>query len=156
MSLSAFVTAPRRTLGSLECSDGTSPRYAMSSRGCRNRRRSPSSAISPTAVTNFPPRSAWSAATPGKSGGSPLLTLHGPSAVSGPLEARAIQYGLESPATISWDDDATARMKRIPAFVRGMVVKAVEDSCRKGGLDRVTVAELERIRARMPTPKLFG
>ena len=51
---------------------------------------------------------------------------------------------------------ATERMKRIPAFVRGMVVKAVEDSCRKNGIDRVTVEELERIRARMPTPKIFG
>jgi hypothetical protein len=47
-------------------------------------------------------------------------------------------------------------MKRIPAFVRGMVVRAVEESCRKNGLDRVTLDELERIRARMPTPKLFG
>jgi hypothetical protein len=37
-----------------------------------------------------------------------------------------------------------------------MVIKAVEDTCRKNGLDRVTVEELERIRARMPTPKLFG
>ena len=47
-------------------------------------------------------------------------------------------------------------MKRIPAFVRGMVVRAVEERCRKNGLDRVTVEELERIRARMPTPKFFG
>ena len=47
-------------------------------------------------------------------------------------------------------------MKKIPAFVRGMVVKAVEESCRKSGLDRVTVEELERIRARMPTPKIFS
>ncbi len=47
-------------------------------------------------------------------------------------------------------------MKKIPAFVRGMVVRAVEESCRKSGLDRVTVEELERIRARMPTPKIFG
>ena len=30
------------------------------------------------------------------------------------------------------------------------------ESCRKNGLDRVTVEELERIRARMPTPKMFG
>jgi hypothetical protein len=30
-----------------------------------------------------------------------------------------------------------------------------EESCRKNGLDRVTVDELERIRARMPTPKMF-
>ncbi len=71
-------------------------------------------------------------------------------------ESKAIQYGLAPPATIAWDDEASARMKKIPAFVRGMVMKAVEDSCRKGGLDRVTVEELERIRARMPTPKLFG
>ncbi len=47
-------------------------------------------------------------------------------------------------------------MKKIPVFVRGMVIKAVEDSCRKNGLDRVTIEELERIRARMPTPKMFG
>ncbi len=47
-------------------------------------------------------------------------------------------------------------MKKIPAFVRAMVVRAVEESCRKSGLDRVTVEELDLIRSRMPTPKLFG
>ena len=47
-------------------------------------------------------------------------------------------------------------MKKIPAFVRGMVVKAVEDSCRRNGIDRVTAEELEKIRARMPTPRIFG
>src|SRR5580765_2549569 len=81
--------------------------------------------------------------TPGKYVGSPLLTLDRPAAVS---------YGPESPATIEWDDAAAARMKKIPAFVRGMVVKAVEESCRKSGISRVTPEELERIRARMPTP----
>ena len=91
--------------------------------------------------------------TPGKFAGSPLLTLPGSAAVSG---APAVEYGPESPATIAWDDAASARMKKIPAFVRGMVVRAVEDTCRKSGLDRVTVEELERIRARMPTPKMFG
>jgi hypothetical protein len=92
---------------------------------------------------------------PGKFAGSPLLTLHAPpgSGTGGPA---AIQYGPESAKTIAWDDDAAARMKKIPAFVRGMVVKAVEDSCRKSGVDRVTIEELERIRARMPTTKLFG
>jgi hypothetical protein len=92
---------------------------------------------------------------PGKFLGSPLLTLDG-SAAAPPLGATAIQYGLESPATIAWDDAAAARMKKIPAFVRGMVVKAVEESCRKNGIDCVTPEELERIRARMPTPKMFG
>ena len=86
--------------------------------------------------------------TPGTFAGSPLLTLGG--------SKGAIKYGDESPTTIAWDDAASARMKRIPAFVRGMVVRAVEDSCRKNGISRVTAEELERIRARMPTPKMFG
>jgi len=102
--------------------------------------------------------------TPGTFAGSPLLLTRPlvrrsldegggtPAAVGAP----AIQYGADSPTTIDWDDDAAARMKKIPAFVRGMVVRAVEESCRKDGLARVTVEELERIRARMPTPKFFG
>ena len=93
--------------------------------------------------------------TPGKFVGSPLLALHGAGA-SGTRGADTIEYGSESSTTIAWDDAAAARMKKIPAFVRGMVVRAVEESCRRNGLDRVTVEELERIRARMPTPKLFG
>jgi len=91
--------------------------------------------------------------TPGRFVGSPLLAFQ--RSVSA-REVRALQYGTDSPTTIAWDDAAAARMKKIPAFVRGMVVKAVEDSCRKSGLDRVTVDELERIRSRMPTPKFFG
>jgi radical SAM protein with 4Fe4S-binding SPASM domain len=103
--------------------------------------------------------------TPGTFAGSPLLAppllVRGfGEAGSGPrsdtLGARTIQYGPDSPPTIAWDDAAAERMKKIPAFVRGMVVRAVEESCRKNGLDRVTVEELERIRARMPTPKIFG
>jgi AdoMet-dependent heme synthase len=93
--------------------------------------------------------------TPGKFVGSPLLGPPSPLRGSGETPP-LIEYGGESPATIAWDDAAAARMKKIPAFVRGMVVRAVEESCRKSGLDRVTVEELERIRARMPTPKFFG
>ena len=84
--------------------------------------------------------------TPGKFAGSPLLVVRKP----------AIEYGSSATATIAWDDGAAERMKKIPAFVRGMVMKAVEESCRKRGLDRVTTTELEAIRARMPTPKIFG
>jgi radical SAM protein with 4Fe4S-binding SPASM domain len=94
--------------------------------------------------------------TPGTFAGSPLLAIRGRAAGAGPLAPPAIEYGPESPPTIPWDDAAAARMKKIPAFVRGMVIRAVEESCRKAGLDRVTVEELERIRARMPTPKMFG
>ena len=94
--------------------------------------------------------------TPGTFAGSPLLAIRGRATGAGPLGPPAIEYGPESPPTIPWDDAAAARMKKIPAFVRGMVIRAVEESCRKAGLDRVTVEELERIRARMPTPKMFG
>jgi radical SAM protein with 4Fe4S-binding SPASM domain len=70
--------------------------------------------------------------------------------------AMEIEYGVDAPPTIAWETAASERMKKIPAFVRGMVVKAVEDSCRKKGVSLVTTEELERIRARMPTPKMFG
>ena len=94
--------------------------------------------------------------TPGTFAGSPLLAIRGTAAGPVALGGRTIEYGSESPPTIAWDDAAAARMKKIPAFVRGMVVRAVEDSCRKNGISRVTAEELERIRARMPTPKMFG
>ncbi len=104
--------------------------------------------------------------TPGKFADSPLLARPpsrlqrfgeaGTEAASGEVGVRTIEYGADSPTTISWDDAAAERMKKIPAFVRGMVVRAVEDSCRKNAINRVTVEELERIRARMPTPKMFG
>jgi radical SAM protein with 4Fe4S-binding SPASM domain len=93
---------------------------------------------------------------PGTFAGSPLLTLGGAAGLSDASTARGVQYGLDSSASVAWDDEASARMKKIPAFVRGMVTKAVEESCRKNGISRVTVAELERIRSRMPTPKMFG
>jgi radical SAM protein with 4Fe4S-binding SPASM domain len=93
--------------------------------------------------------------TPGKFAGSPLLVARA-STASQTTGFTAIQYGAEPPKTIEWEDAAAERMKKIPAFVRGMVVKAVEESCRRNGIDRVTAQELEKIRARMPTPKMFG
>ena len=93
---------------------------------------------------------------PGTFAGSPLLAIRGRGSVAGSQGPLAIQYGAESAMTIAWDDAAAERMKKIPAFVRGMVVKAVEDSCRRNGIGRVTAEELEKIRARMPTPKIFG
>ena len=47
-------------------------------------------------------------------------------------------------------------MKNVPAFVRGMVVKSVEKWCRERGIERVTAEQLDEIRSRMPTPKVFG
>ena len=94
--------------------------------------------------------------TPGTFAGSPLLAIGGRASAAGAQGPAVIEYGSEPPTTVAWDDAAAERMKKIPAFVRGMVVKAVEDACRRNGIDRVTAEELEKIRARMPTPKMFG
>ena len=94
--------------------------------------------------------------TPGTFAGSPLLDVYRPAPASAPPGGPVVEYGADAKTTIVWEETAAARMKKVPAFVRGMVVKAVEESCRRNGLDRVTVEELERIRARMPTPKIFG
>ena len=56
---------------------------------------------------------------------------------------------------VEWDEAAQLRMEKIPAFVRGMVTKSVESYCSKNGISRVTVEELEKIRQRMPTSKVF-
>jgi radical SAM protein with 4Fe4S-binding SPASM domain len=87
---------------------------------------------------------------PGRFSDSPLLKTTAATRPAAPIE-----YGAPTTATLAWDEEARARMSRIPAFVRGMVVRAVEDSCRKEGRDRVTLEALEAIRARMPVPKVF-
>jgi radical SAM protein with 4Fe4S-binding SPASM domain len=65
-------------------------------------------------------------------------------------------YGTPVASTIAWDDAAGERMRQIPAFVRGTVVRAVESYCRARGVERVTAELLSEIRAKMPTPKIFG
>jgi radical SAM protein with 4Fe4S-binding SPASM domain len=72
------------------------------------------------------------------------------------LERPAVEYGAEAEVALDWEPEARERMQRVPAFVRGMVTRAVESHCARNGLTRVTVEELERIRERMPTPKVFG
>ncbi len=68
----------------------------------------------------------------------------------------SLEYGRPVEQQIEWEEAARQRMQRIPAFVRGMVVKRVEDFCRKKGVERVTVGQLEEIRSRMPASKIFG
>jgi radical SAM protein with 4Fe4S-binding SPASM domain len=86
----------------------------------------------------------------------PLCT-HQPGTFAAPAPP-VIEYGATAPAgdAIEWDAAARARMKEIPAFVRGMVTRRVEAHCREQGIRRITPEILAEIRARMPTPKLFG
>ena len=48
-------------------------------------------------------------------------------------------------ATLTWEPAARERMQRIPAFVRGMVTRAVETWCEKNDVDVVTAEVLEVI-----------
>jgi radical SAM protein with 4Fe4S-binding SPASM domain len=72
------------------------------------------------------------------------------------LRPAGVEYGRDDESTVEWEPEASERVRRVPAFVRGMVVRAVESYCRKNGLSRVTVERLDEIRSRMPTPKIFG
>lgn len=72
------------------------------------------------------------------------------------VAVRGAEYGRADVPTLAWDPAARERMEQVPAFVRGWVVRAVESYCAKNGLSRVTEQLLAEIRARMPTPKLFG
>jgi len=57
--------------------------------------------------------------------------------------------------TIAWDGCGQRTPEEDPGVRPRDGGQAVEDSCRKNGISRVTTEELERIRARMPTPKMF-
>ena len=68
----------------------------------------------------------------------------------------AVEYGSEAVSEITWEPAAKERLNRIPAFVRGMVIRAVESDCRKRGVPVITASELEMIRSKIPTQKVFG
>lgn len=71
------------------------------------------------------------------------------------LRPQAVEYGTTASTVLAWEPEARERMKRIPAFVRGMVTKSVESWCEKNGVTLVTAKVLDEIRAKMPTPKVF-
>ncbi len=72
------------------------------------------------------------------------------------LRPAAVEYGETASPSLDWEPEARERMQKIPAFVRGMVTRAVESWCAKNDVAVVTARVLEEIRARMPTPKVFG
>ena len=49
-----------------------------------------------------------------------------------------------------WSPEARARLERIPSFVRGVVVKRLEDYARGRGLDEVTAELMGEVRRAMP------
>jgi len=72
------------------------------------------------------------------------------------LRIPKVEYGTPVVETVEWESAARERMKQIPAFVRGMVTRSVESYCKKNDIRTITPSLLEEIRAKMPTPKIFG
>ena len=72
--------------------------------------------------------------------------------------APPVEYGTPAVTSVSWTPEAEERMKRIPAFVRGMVVRTVEAHCQREGIALITAEILEEMRARMPSRarSMFG
>lgn len=63
---------------------------------------------------------------------------------------RATSYGTDAEPALPWDDDARARVARIPSFVRGVVVARLETFARETGRDRVSADLLDEVRRAMP------
>jgi radical SAM protein with 4Fe4S-binding SPASM domain len=68
-----------------------------------------------------------------------------------PLVARRdVTYGSAPAAALAWSEAASERMRRVPSFVRGIVVQRVEEFARARGLTTVTPELLLEIRRAMP------
>jgi hypothetical protein len=64
--------------------------------------------------------------------------------------AHAVTYGAPAEAELPWTAEAEARIKRVPSFVRGVVVKRVEDYARRGGHTEITADLMLEVRQEMP------
>jgi radical SAM protein with 4Fe4S-binding SPASM domain len=77
--------------------------------------------------------------------------VYEPTGDTAPLETvRSIVYGDDFAPALAWADSARQRVERIPSFVRGVVMKRVEDYARRHGRREVTVELLAEVRNAMP------
>src|SRR5438552_515881 len=63
---------------------------------------------------------------------------------------REVTYGAEFTPTLVWNDEARARIERIPSFVRGVVMHRVEEWARRPGRREITPELLAEVRSAMP------
>jgi hypothetical protein len=61
-----------------------------------------------------------------------------------------VTYGSQPSAALTWTPAARERMRRVPSFVRGVVMRRVEDFARARGLDTVSPELLRALRSAMP------
>jgi hypothetical protein len=64
--------------------------------------------------------------------------------------ARPVTYGMRVEPGLRWSAEATARMARVPSFVRGVVTRRLEDFARERGVTEVTVELMREVRRTMP------
>jgi AdoMet-dependent heme synthase len=55
-------------------------------------------------------------------------------------------FGLEAPLTMDWSAEAKARLQRLPAFARGMVISGVERYAAAQGITRITPEVMQAVR----------
>src|SRR5688572_15140206 len=63
---------------------------------------------------------------------------------------RSVTYGSSAPTTLRWTAEATARLERIPSFVRGVVARRLEDYARDHDRSEVTLDLMREVRQAMP------
>ncbi len=63
---------------------------------------------------------------------------------------RSATYGVHVEPELPWTADAKARIQRVPSFVRGVVVKRLEDYARREGHREITAALMREVRQSMP------
>ncbi len=63
---------------------------------------------------------------------------------------RSATYGTPARPELRWSPDATARLQRIPSFVRGVVVQRLEKFARDRGQSEITVDLMAEVRRSMP------
>ena len=63
---------------------------------------------------------------------------------------RPATYGAPARPALRWSPDATARLQRIPSFVRGVVVQRLEKFARDCGHEEITVDLMAEVRRSMP------
>lgn len=65
-------------------------------------------------------------------------------------QAQPVTYGMDVQAELRWSPAARARIDRVPSFVRGVVMKRVEEFARRQGAEEVTMELLRNVRRQMP------
>lgn len=64
--------------------------------------------------------------------------------------ARPVTYGMPSTPQLRWSPDAEERLNRVPSFVRGVVIKRLEDYARREGKSEITAELMQEVRRSMP------